>query len=196
MEWIAALATLMTAIFTGLLWRVSKQQAHILSKQSQIQETLARSELEGLVFLEFEPSVNRSPVLTNSWIGRLYAVNLGKHGCIIWEVSVLAPEGELVAGSDLERVSIVESVPVLPGERKVVKEVHSVRQICPKSEWWPFFEKSKEIRLNLAYTHGGEPERVHHAVFKVKLVEINGGPYNKELRVESVVLSDRHYYSA
>ena len=38
MEWIAALATLMTAIatlmtaiFTGLLWRVSKQQAHILS---------------------------------------------------------------------------------------------------------------------------------------------------------------------
>jgi len=196
MEWIAALATLMTAIFTGLLWRVSKQQAHILSKQSQIQETLARSELEGLVFLEFEPSVNRSPAYTNSRIGRLYAVNLGKHGCIIWEVSVLAPEGELVAGSDLERVPIAESVPVLPGERKVVKEVHSITQICPKSEWWPFFEKSKEIRLNLAYTHGGEPERVHHAVFKVKLVEINGGPYNKELRVESVVLSDRHYYSA
>jgi hypothetical protein len=28
MEWISALATLMTAIFTGLLWRVSKQQAH------------------------------------------------------------------------------------------------------------------------------------------------------------------------
>jgi hypothetical protein len=107
-------------------------------------------------------------------------------------VSVLAPEGELVAGSDLERVSIVESVPVLPGERKVVKEVHSVMQICPKPEWCPSFEKSKEIRLNLAYTHGGEPERVHHAVFKVKLVEKNWGPYNKELRVESVVLSDRH----
>ncbi len=191
MEWIAALATLMTAIFTGLLWRVSKQQAHILHKQSQIQEILARSELEGLVFLEFEPSVNRSPAYASSRIGQLYAVNLGKHGCIIWEVSVLAPEGELVAGSDLGRVSIVESVPVLPGERKVVKEVPSIRQICPKSEWWPFFEKSKEIRLNLAYTHGGEPERVHHAVFKVKLVEINGGPYNKELRVESVVLSDR-----
>jgi hypothetical protein len=191
MEWIAALATLMTAIFTGLLWRVSKQQAHILSKQSQIQETLARSELEGLVFLELEPSLNRSPVLTTSWKGQLYAVNLGKHGCIIWEVSVLAPEGELVAGSDLERVPIAESVPVLPGERKVVKEVHSITQICPKLEWWPFFEKSKEIRLNLAYTHGGEPERVHHAVFKVKLVEINGGPYNKRLWVERVVLSDR-----
>jgi hypothetical protein len=57
MEWIAALATLMTAIFTGLLWWVSKQQAHILSKQSQIQETLARSELEGLVFLEFDTFV-------------------------------------------------------------------------------------------------------------------------------------------
>ena len=186
MEWIEALATLMTAIFTGLLWWVSKQQAHILSKQSQIQETLARSELEGLVFLELEPSVNRSPVLTNSWIGRLYAVNLGKHGCIIWEVSVLAPEGELVAGSDLERVPIAESVPVLPGERKVVKEFHGITQICPKSEWWPFFGESKEIRLNLAYTHGGEPERVHHAVFKVKLVETYKG-----LWVESVVLSDR-----
>jgi hypothetical protein len=73
MEWISALATLMTAIFTGLLWRVSKQQAHILSKQSQIQETLARSELEGLVFLELEPSLNRSPVLTTSWKGQLYA---------------------------------------------------------------------------------------------------------------------------
>jgi hypothetical protein len=195
MEWISALATLMTAIFTGLLWRVSKQQAHILSKQSQIQEILARSELEGLIFLEFEPSVNRSPVLTNSTnstIGQLYAVNLGKHGCIIWEVSVLAPEGELVAGSDLERVPIAESVPVLPGERKVVKEVHSIGQICPKLEWWPFFKESKEIRLNLAYTHGGEPERVHHAVFKVKLVET----YNKELWVESVTLSDRHWYSA
>ena len=191
MEWIEALATLMIAIFTGLLWRVSKQQAHILSKQSQIQETLARSELEGLVFLELEPSLNRSPVLTTSWKGQLYAVNLGKHGCIIWEVSVLAPEGELVAGSDLEGVPIAESVPVLPGERKVVKEFHSIGQICPKSEWWPFFEESKEIRLNLAYTHGGEPERVHHAVFKVKLVEINGGPYNKRLWVERVVLSDR-----
>jgi hypothetical protein len=186
---IEALATLMTAIFTGLLWRVSKQQAHILSKQSQIQETLARSELEGLVFLELEPS---SPVLTSSWSGRLYAVNLGKHGCIIREVSVLAPEGELVAGSDLERVPIAESVPVLPGERKVVKDLPSIREICPKSEWWPFFEKSKEIRLNLAYTHGGEPERVHHAVFKVKLVEINRGPYDKGLWVESVVLSERH----
>jgi hypothetical protein len=192
MEWISALATLMTAIFTGLLWRVSKQQAHILSKQSQIQETLARSELEGLVFLELEPSLNRSPVLTTSWKGQLYAVNLGKHGCIIWEVSVLAPEGELVVGSDLKSVPIVESVPVLPGERKVVKEVHSIGQICPKLEWWPFFEKSKEIRLNLAYTHGGEPERVRHAVFKVKLVEINRGPYDKGLWVESVVLSERH----
>lgn len=189
MEWIEALATLMTAIFTGLLWRVSKQQAHILSKQSQIQETLARSELEGLVFLELEPS---SPVLTPSWSGRLYAVNLGKHGCIIWKVSVLAPEGELVAGSDLERVPIVESVPVLPGERKVVKDLPSIREICPKSEWWPFFEKSKEIRLNLAYTHGGEPKRVHHAVFKVKLVEKKWGLYEKGLWVESVVLSERH----
>jgi hypothetical protein len=192
MEWISALATLMTAIFTGLLWRVSKQQAQILSKQSQIQETLARSELEGLVFLELEPSLNRPPVFTGSRMVQLYAVNLGKHGCIIWEVSVLAPEGELVAGNDLERVPIAESVPVLPGERKVVKEVPSVRQICPKLEWWPFFEKSKEIRLNLAYTHGGEPERVHHAVFKVKLVET----YDKKLWVESVVLSDRHWYSA
>jgi hypothetical protein len=69
----------------------------------------------------------------------------------------------------------------------VVKEVHGIMQICPKLEWWPFFEKSKEIRLNLACTHGGEPERVHHAVFKVKLVETYKG-----LWVESVVLSDRH----
>jgi hypothetical protein len=107
-------------------------------------------------------------------------------------VSVLAPEGELVAGNDLEGVPIVESVPVLPGERKVVKEVPSIRQICPKPEWWPFFEESKEIRLNLAYTHGGEPERVRHAVFNVKLVEINRGPYDKGLWVESVVLSERH----
>ena len=192
MEWIAALATLMTAIFTGLLWRVSRQQAEILIKQATIQEALAKSELEGLLFLEFEP---RSPVPTTTWTGKLYAVNLGKHGCIIWEVAVLSPVGELKRGNEVESVPIVKSVPVLPGERKEIKQVPSIRSLCPKQEWWPHFEATQEIPLEVIYTHGGEPEGVFHDLFKVKLTKTRWGT-QEMFEVETVVLVDRQPYRA
>jgi len=159
------ISSFLVAVFTGLLWFVSKKQAEIADRQTQMQETLARSETEPLVFLEFnrERFPQPSPVA-------LSIVNMGRYGCLVLEVALIPPNWDPIESENevSEREILAQNVPVLAGERKEAKMIFFANQIISRrSEWWDEFVRKQEFFIEVSYYYGGKPEEIRHDFFRV-----------------------------
>lgn len=170
---LSATATLLTAIFTGLLVHVSRQQANILKEQKRLQEELAKAESWGMVFLEISPLSHQSPTFAHRPNPKkLYLVNLGKYACLVQSVKVfpsLDHQNEPALSMTTEGI-IGQSIALTPGERKEFKEIHSDSQIIPsRSNWGAEIQDQKEVLCEIIYSTAARPDTQFRILFSIAL---------------------------